>query len=240
MTPAGESETDDDIVSKRERRLATKQQASATEILDAAAKAFRRRGYSATSIDDVADILGCTKGRVYHYYRTKGDLFIGIHRRALVWALESVGPIAERTDLSATARLQEMVRRHALHLMEHTDYMGPAQYHAEVNLAREGRSKDNSVHDIWEMRQRFESYFVSVIGAGMAAGEFRQGDPALIAKAVLGIANWMSVWFHAGLPSNTPEGRDLIASEFSTFALRGVIKEDVTTSHRLSSSSSTA
>jgi AcrR family transcriptional regulator len=218
------SETVDNIVTLREQRLANKQVASANEILDAAAKAFRRRGFSATSIDDIADILGCTKGRVYHYYRTKGELFIGIHRRALVWALESVEPVAERTDLPAFERLEEMVRRHALHMMEHTDYMGPAQYHVEVNLAREGRTKDTTVREIFEMRQRFESHFVAVIGAGMASGELRQGDPSLIAKMVLGAVNWMSVWFHSELPADTPEGRDLIAGEFTTFAMQGVLK----------------
>jgi AcrR family transcriptional regulator len=207
------------------RRLADKQQVAASEILDAAARAFRQRGFAATSIDDIADVMGCTKGRVYHYYRTKADLFIGIHHRALTWALEAVAPVAERTDLSPTERFREMVRRHAMHLMEHTDYMGPAQYHTDVNLAREGRMRDNALKEIFDMRHQFESYFVSVIGAGMASGEFRRGDPANVAKAALGAVNWMSVWFHTDHPANSVEGRESIADEFATFALHGVLAD---------------
>src|SRR5262245_28414738 len=101
----------------RGRVLDEKQRASASEILDAAAKAFSQRGHAATSIDDVADVLGCTKGRIYHYFRTKGDLFIGIHRQSVEWALEAVAPVAERADLDPAQRLREMVRRHAMHLM---------------------------------------------------------------------------------------------------------------------------
>lgn len=206
------------------RRLTTKKrEANASEILDAAAIAFGRRGYSATSIDDVADVLGCTKGRVYHYFRTKGDLFIGIHRRALVWALEAVEPVAQQSDRTPSDRLREMVRRHALHLMEHADYMGPAQYHTEVNLAREGRSKDAAIREIFEMRHRFESYFATVLAAGMDSGEFRAGDAAILTKAVLGSVNWMSVWYRTGSAFDTPDGRELIAEEFSTFVLNGML-----------------
>lgn len=208
------------------QRLRKKQQASAEEILDAAAKAFRRRGYAATSVDDVADILGCTKGRVYHYFRSKGDLFIGIHRRALTWALEAVEPVALDASLEPREKLEQMVRRHVFHLMDHTDYMGPSQYHTyELNLTHTGtgRSREGAINDIFEMRQRFETYFIVVLKAGMATGDFREGDASMIAKAMLGSVNWMSVWFHPDHPQNTPEGRDQIASEFTQYAMHGVL-----------------
>lgn len=204
-------------------QLTAKQQASAEEILDAAARAFSRRGYAATSIDDVADELGCTKGRVYHYFRTKGQLFIGIHRRALVWALEGVRPVAEDDTRSAPEKLEMMVRAHAMHLMEHADYMGPAQHHTEMNLAREGRTKEDSVADIFEMRHEFEELFVQVMKDGMATGEFAEADPVLVARAVLGSVNWMNVWFRTGSQMDTPESRDEIADVMSRIALRGVL-----------------
>ena len=47
-------------------------------ILDAAATAFARRGYLATTIDAIADELGATKGRVYHYYRGKAEIFLDV------------------------------------------------------------------------------------------------------------------------------------------------------------------
>lgn len=214
-----------DIKTGRSRPLAQKQQASSSEILDAAAKAFARRGYSATSIDDIADELGCTKGRIYHYFRAKGDLFIGIHRRALEWALEAIEPHVERRDLSPTERLRLMVRGHITHMMEHTDYMGPSQYHTEVNLAREGRDRDGAVEEIFRMRRAFEKHFVDVISEGVSAGEFRPCDPSLMAKAVLGPGNWMSVWYHAGSKRDTARGRSEIAEQFSDFVVSGLLAD---------------
>lgn len=137
----------------RTQKLDSKRHASAREILDAAATAFSERGYAATSIDDVADVLGCTKGRIYHYFRTKGDLFIGIHQQALEWALEAVGPPAERADLGPAEKLREMVHQHAMHLMNRANYMGPAQYQIEMNLASEGRNKEEQMALILKMRR---------------------------------------------------------------------------------------
>ncbi|MGD9915173.1 MAG: TetR/AcrR family transcriptional regulator [Rhizobiaceae bacterium] len=48
---------------------------SRADILRTAALCFMERGYYATSIDDVARKLGATKGRIYHHFPSKGDLF---------------------------------------------------------------------------------------------------------------------------------------------------------------------
>lgn len=205
------------------RALDAKQQMSAREILDAAAMAFSERGYAATSIDDVADVLGCTKGRIYHYYRTKGELFIGIHRQGLEWALEAVGPTAERTDLAPAEKLREMVRRHALHMMEHYTYMGPGQGQIEMNLAGEGRNQDAAKAEILAMRRKFEDYFLKTVKEGIAADVFRDTDAKLVTKAVLGSVNWMHVWYHPGGARDTAAHRERIATVFADYALGGVV-----------------
>ncbi|NKY32814.1 TetR/AcrR family transcriptional regulator [Nocardia speluncae] len=204
-------------------KLDPKKRASAHEILDAAALAFSERGYAATSIDDVADVLGCTKGRIYHYFRTKGDLFIGIHHQALEWALEAVGPAAERDDIGPEEKLREMVHQHAMHLMNRASYMGPAQMHIEVGLAAEGRHKDNAVARIFEMRQTFESYYVKVMEDGVEGQVFRDADINLLVKATLGIVNWMHVWFQPDGPADSADERHRIAGEIAQYAVRAVL-----------------
>ncbi len=44
-------------------------------ILETAAQCFMEQGFATTSIDDVARRMGSTKGRIYHYYSSKTDLF---------------------------------------------------------------------------------------------------------------------------------------------------------------------
>ncbi len=204
------------------RALDAKRQTSASEILDAAAKAFSERGYAATSIDDVADVLGCTKGRIYHYFRTKGELFIGIHHQGLQWALEAVGPTAERDDLALADKLREMVHRHAMHMMNRSTYMGPGQFQIEMNLAGEGRNQDEAMAKILAMRRQFEAYFVKVVTEGIAAGAFRETNVKLVVKAILGSVNWMHVWYRAEGPRDSPAQRERTAAVFAQQAVDGI------------------
>ena len=44
------------------------------DILAAASELFLKKGYTATSIQDILDVLGCTKGSFYHHFQTKFEV----------------------------------------------------------------------------------------------------------------------------------------------------------------------
>jgi len=48
---------------------------SRKQILDAALKLFSHRGYGATSVNDIADEAGLSKGNVYHHFPDKEAMF---------------------------------------------------------------------------------------------------------------------------------------------------------------------
>lgn len=48
------------------------------EILDAARKLFREKGYYATTMQDIADAVGLQKASLYHYIRSKEALLLKI------------------------------------------------------------------------------------------------------------------------------------------------------------------
>ena len=50
----------------------------------------------------------------------------------------------------------------------------------------------------FERRDYFESMFRDTVQAGIAAGEFRQVDAAIVTRAMLGAHNWVGVWFREG------------------------------------------
>lgn len=47
---------------------------SRTRLLDAALAAFRRKGYSATTVDDICGATGLSKGSFFHHFKGKEDL----------------------------------------------------------------------------------------------------------------------------------------------------------------------
>jgi len=47
-----------------------------TKLLDAALTAIRAKGYTATTVDDICDAAGVTKGAFFHHFKSKEDLAV--------------------------------------------------------------------------------------------------------------------------------------------------------------------
>jgi AcrR family transcriptional regulator len=66
-----------DVKGKKAQQGAATRQA----LLNAACALFGERGYTATSIDDVAQAANVTKGAFYHHYDGKQELFAGVYEQ---------------------------------------------------------------------------------------------------------------------------------------------------------------
>jgi AcrR family transcriptional regulator len=74
-------------LSRLERREKTRQ-----DLLNAAETCFVTRGFHATSVDEVAERAGYTKGAVYSNFASKEDLFFGVYQRRVDHVLNEVVP----------------------------------------------------------------------------------------------------------------------------------------------------
>jgi AcrR family transcriptional regulator len=81
-------------------------------IVDAAAKLFARDGFGATSLDDIAAVLGATKGALYYHIRNKEEILRLIYLTVLTASEEPLHHIAE-SDLSALEKLRRAVEHQA-------------------------------------------------------------------------------------------------------------------------------
>tara|TARA_B100002052_G_C15492350_1_gene423448 strand:- start:234 stop:419 length:186 start_codon:yes stop_codon:yes gene_type:complete len=48
------------------------------QILNAAFEVFVRKGYAKTTMDDIVVVSKLSKGALYHYYKSKKELFLGL------------------------------------------------------------------------------------------------------------------------------------------------------------------
>jgi AcrR family transcriptional regulator len=94
-------------LSRMERREKTRQ-----DLLTAAETCFVTRGFHATSVDEVAERAGYTKGAVYSNFASKEDLFFGVYQRRIDHVLTDVVPglrqagAARAFDSLATGTIQ--------------------------------------------------------------------------------------------------------------------------------------
>ena len=54
------------------------------DLIQAAARLFETRGYANTSINDICDAIGITKGALFHHFKSKQDVFLEIWTRLQV------------------------------------------------------------------------------------------------------------------------------------------------------------
>lgn len=193
-------------------------EAGRLEILAAATSAFMRLGYARASIDEIADQLGATKGRVYHYYRSKADILVDVHRHVLDMMYDAVKPLAENAP-SATEAIRAMAHRHAMIVMENLAFTRVALLSTTDLFVNE---KDPAlVSEITNVRRAYEALFIDVLERGMASGEFRRANPKLLAKPLLGSLNWTTMWY-AERKESTAESRQEIANLIADFVVGGV------------------
>lgn len=191
------------------------------EILEAAAAAFTRSGYDATTIDDIADELNATKGRVYHYYRSKADIFLDVVLTGVRDLLAQVGPLA-RGPAPAVERLERMVRRHASMMMTRNAYQRVAVQAVEMRRLGQG-PRHEALSEVVRLRDEYEQLFADVVADGQREGALREIDERLATKPVLGALNWITLWYDPARGTDDDVAR--IAGEYARFVVGGLRRE---------------
>jgi len=174
-------------------------------ILARAAELFAQRGYSATSMNEVARSCGLSKATLYHYYRDKRALLVSIaegHVQRLHALVAEVG--AER--LAPEAHLRELIQRI---VVEYAD----AQ-HAHRVLTDDVRFLDAADRErILDKERAVVAGFARAVGA--LRPDLRRARLAKPATMLLfGMINWLFTWMKPAGPLDYEAMAPIVADLF--------------------------
>lgn len=194
---------------------------SAAEILRGAANAFMLKGFAATSIDDIADTLGCTKGRIYHHFRSKIDLFFAVHTEAMGMVTREVAAASEGMG-NPIQRLFSMSRAHVLVIMREIAFQCVVVQGLEMHLHGQTTPQQRkTLQAILASRDQYEQLFVKAIDEAMEAGTLPRQDSRVVVKAMLGALNWTTLWYRPRKDETEVE-RLAMAESVAAFCVRGL------------------
>ncbi|MCV6598058.1 MAG: TetR/AcrR family transcriptional regulator [Mangrovicoccus sp.] len=191
------------------------------EILDAAALSFQTRGYDGASIDAVARSMNSTKGRVYHYFPSKVDLFNAVRERAMDLAFDALRGGYE-SDGTPLERLTIMAHEYVRVMMRHQPYMQvlvdglQRRRHRALTEEQRGEIKRHL-----SARKRLEQQFREVVLAAQDAGEIQIALHSVTLQTFLMALGGPVLWY-SPRPDETPEDRKAIAEDIVKFGLRGL------------------
>ena len=191
-------------------RRARRRDARRDDILRAAGRIFRARGFADSGMRDIAEAADLSPANLYHYFRGKDEILFYCQDRAVDRMLGAVAE-ARRATASHEARLRQVLATHVRTLLDEIDGAS-AHVHLDV-LAAPLRAR------IVAKRDRYERAVRRLVEDGVRAGAFAAPDPALVTRAMLGAVNWTVTWFrHEG-----PQATDKLAASIAAYLVRGVV-----------------
>ena len=198
---------------RAEPRRSQKWQARREAIIDTSARLFARRGYHATGITELCEANELGKGALYHYIGSKEELLAAIHDRVMDEVMTGADRVAEvgGTPSAQLAMLGD----------ELLDVIHRYPDHVWVFLHEFPALTGARAEQFRVRRREYERRVEAVVLAGVEAGEFRDVDPWLTARAWLGMHNYTYLWLKAGGRVSARE----VARQFSEIFIRGIAAE---------------
>jgi AcrR family transcriptional regulator len=137
-------------------------------ILVVAERLFREIGYQKTTVADIAKALRMSPANVYRFFDSKKAIHQAVARLLMGEVEEAAQAIAARPG-PAVGRLRELLT--TIHHMNSERYVGDSKLHEMVAIAMEENWDVCNAHI-----QLIGEIIGSVIGQGVAAGEFEVAD----------------------------------------------------------------
>jgi len=184
-----------------------KAEATRQSIVEAAARIFRRDGYSGARLSDIAAEIGMKAGSLYYHFDSREALVeavmeTGTQRThaALVERLRALPPGADHL-----ARLEAAIETHLVMVLAHEDITS-----ATIKLIWQVPPQ---IRDRLLAKQRaYGALWQSLLVAARKAGAIRADvDLSVVRMSILGALNWAADWYKPGRLTPKDIARDIAA-----------------------------
>jgi AcrR family transcriptional regulator len=154
------------------------------EVVSTAAAVFARRGFQATTMDELSEATGLRSGGLYHYIGSKQRLLFQIFQQLMDPLLEQAAEI-EASDQPPEQQLRALVRAWVAHIERHLDHMAV--------FAQERHSIEHEPE--WEQVRARRDAFEAILARRLAAVGLTD---RLTLFALLGMVNHTATWLKPG------------------------------------------
>jgi AcrR family transcriptional regulator len=199
------------------QRSTTRRDLISHQILEHAAALFAERGFSATSMRDVAEALEISRTALYHYIGGKDELLETLVRGITQPTAESLERLAADTEMHPTAKITEAVR-------DMVARVGSTPARFRLLLLSEGSLPEPLAGEHREARRRTLAALARIIDQGVVAGQLRAVESNVAAFAIFGMCNWVAWWYSPDRGTTlTPER---LGDEIARIALQGLVNKE--------------
>ncbi len=179
-----------------------------------AAELIREKGFDATSVNEISQAIGITKGGLYYYIKGKRDLLY----RIMLRGLQLVGSLAESVEHieDPEQQLRALIRGHIKAIARGKG--------ALTAISEEIHALDEEHRDeILKMKRRYFEFVRGILERLRKERKLRDADLSVAAFNILGMVLHFARWYREDGRLDPAE----IADEMVDLALSGLMRQGV-------------
>jgi AcrR family transcriptional regulator len=147
---------------------------------------FRDRGFDGTTVDDIATRAEVSKSSIYTHFDSKEDLL----SRGVAPFVDSLTSVFDRPEATSGTYVHRL--EFVLRTLVRRGLSDPTA--ASVVLRLDPATATGRA--VIRRRKDAEQRVIELVTAGALTGELRADiDPALAARLLLSMSNWVSIWY---------------------------------------------
>ncbi len=153
-----------------------------------AVKLFSEKGYSGTSIRDIANAMEMSISNIYHYCGSKEGVFMETLRRAVEMLLKELHFVSE-LNLPPIVRLKLMIERQLRYVADNNELARIFVIELPQDVSSEALLySKNSQKEIYAI---YKKEFDAIEQTGAIRGR----DVTVIIFSIFGVMNWFARWY---------------------------------------------
>jgi TetR/AcrR family transcriptional regulator, cholesterol catabolism regulator len=171
-----------------------------SDLVAAAAKLFRKKGFDATSTRDIATAVGMRSGSPFYHFKSKGDLLYAVMAQGMRSAIEKQQLTLQNVNISLSNKehsrqetrrlLQVLIHQHFEVLLSPNSDFIPVMLYEWRSLTPRQRTT------MAKLQRDYEAVWLPVLEALYASGQL--SCPVKLARLLIfGALNWSVQWFDA-------------------------------------------
>ncbi len=184
------------------------------KIVAVASRLFAKNGYKNTTIKDIAKLARIGKSTVFYYFQNKESILESIIEEAIGGVFNELQKIAS-SNIPPEEKFFKALSNHIRYM---TKYMNSVKvFLYEFKFLSEEKRKLYI-----NKRKRYELTFRNLIKELQKVGIFKNLDTRVVTMGILGMCNWMVVWYRKKPGNLSPQE---IAKIFYKMLLKRKVKK---------------
>ena len=163
------------------------------EILAKSARLFRKKGYAATSIRDIADEVGMKSASLYNHIKSKQEILQSLLLPIAKIYVTSIDQITEN-DLPAIKKLEQIIRDQITITIENPDAVSlvPDQW---VFLENNEKKNNHGYDEYIQLRNHYEKSFIHIFQKAIDEGDLKSVHIEIACFSILSTLRRLYSWY---------------------------------------------